>query len=516
MKKQNRQILFDVLLAGEILFLMFLAWRFGSNNLNADKAAEMILSEQLAREGHVVFSPNWYYSTEIRVLNIQIVMGFLFRFFSNWNTVRTLGTMILLVILAISYLYLCHSMPSSETVRWTVLLLLWPFSRVYQDIVIYGLYYIPHLSIIFLTLGLFLRLQQRHTALHAILLFLLSFAAGMGGFRMVVICYAVLPAGCILLDLLEHCLDKDSFRTALVSFIFACMGLLVNHFVLCRVLHCTAFSSLALQMPQLSRIAEVIRHVPVVLGVELPGRGILQDSASLLSLIACFLFLYMGICIAKNWQELFAEEKFLFCFFPVSYLLTASSAVFIQMSWTARYLIMSCSGFLFLVPVYYRLERNRQKKRIISVFVVLSMFYSGTVQLYKFVSKSTLTSAYNIIRVLEEENIHFGFGDWGYSDQLTELSNGSIYMAKINNWKEFHIWDWLMDVNYEERARQGKIFVLISHAHLNFDGGESYLYGEWTADDLTYLQAGKAIYQDDQYTIREYDSYEQLLALLGE
>ena len=80
-----------VILSAQVLLLMFLTWKFGIQRLDGDDSAEMILANLLAREGGIL-SRNWFYSTEIRVLNNQIVMSLLFRVFKNWLVVRTLGT----------------------------------------------------------------------------------------------------------------------------------------------------------------------------------------------------------------------------------------------------------------------------------------------------------------------------------------------------------------------------------------------------------------------------------------
>ena len=43
-------------------------WFHGNNVMNSDLAAELILAKELNREG-TLLSTNWYYSSELRVLN---------------------------------------------------------------------------------------------------------------------------------------------------------------------------------------------------------------------------------------------------------------------------------------------------------------------------------------------------------------------------------------------------------------------------------------------------------------
>ena len=63
------------------------------NRLDADMASEQLLANLLAQEGGVM-STNWYYSTELRVLNTQLVMAPLFRLFTSWHTVRVVGSVV--------------------------------------------------------------------------------------------------------------------------------------------------------------------------------------------------------------------------------------------------------------------------------------------------------------------------------------------------------------------------------------------------------------------------------------
>ena len=65
---RGNKFLLGIILITEIALLTYATWRWGELHLDSDDSAEMILSELLSRSGEIV-SKNWYYSTEIRVLN---------------------------------------------------------------------------------------------------------------------------------------------------------------------------------------------------------------------------------------------------------------------------------------------------------------------------------------------------------------------------------------------------------------------------------------------------------------
>ena len=97
--KQKRITYMILLLWAAVCFaLLVVDWCcWASNRLDADMASEQLLANLLAQEGGVM-STNWYYSTELRVLNTQLVMAPLFRLFTSWHTVRVVGSVVLILL----------------------------------------------------------------------------------------------------------------------------------------------------------------------------------------------------------------------------------------------------------------------------------------------------------------------------------------------------------------------------------------------------------------------------------
>ena len=77
-KEFRFNLILFVVLAAEILVSMYFIYRFGMNNIDADNSSEMVLAKLLAEE-KTFLSTNWFYSTELRVLNTQLVLSMLFR-----------------------------------------------------------------------------------------------------------------------------------------------------------------------------------------------------------------------------------------------------------------------------------------------------------------------------------------------------------------------------------------------------------------------------------------------------
>ena len=75
------------------------------NLLDSDASSELVLANHLHETGNVL-SDDWYYSTELRVLNTQLIFAPLFGLFSSWRRVRLAGTLLLQLILVASYGYM--------------------------------------------------------------------------------------------------------------------------------------------------------------------------------------------------------------------------------------------------------------------------------------------------------------------------------------------------------------------------------------------------------------------------
>ncbi len=97
--KQKRITYMILLLWTAVCFaLLVVDWCcWAPNRLDADMASEQLLANLLAQEGGVM-STNWYYSTELRVLNTQLVMAPLFRLFTSWHAVRVVGSVVLILL----------------------------------------------------------------------------------------------------------------------------------------------------------------------------------------------------------------------------------------------------------------------------------------------------------------------------------------------------------------------------------------------------------------------------------
>ena len=217
-------------------------WFNGNNVMNSDLAAELILAKELNREG-TLLSANWYYSSELRVLNTQLAYKLGFALFpDHWHAARTVAVAVLLLAMILVAVYFARaiSYPLAGPILSVVLLA--PYSKWYGWNVVFNSYYVPHIVLTLLALSLFLRTLQTRSGKRIVCIVLsvaLAFAGGLGGVRQLMICYSplLLAAVVYLLNFREEKVSRHRLRIfcfSLFLFAAACAGYLINTDVLCR------------------------------------------------------------------------------------------------------------------------------------------------------------------------------------------------------------------------------------------------------------------------------------------
>lgn len=80
-------------------------WKRINYQLDSDMASDLMLGNILSKENGIL-SEQWMYSTELRVLNMQLFYKLIFLFTNNWHVVRCISSVLLLVVLLICFYYM--------------------------------------------------------------------------------------------------------------------------------------------------------------------------------------------------------------------------------------------------------------------------------------------------------------------------------------------------------------------------------------------------------------------------
>ncbi len=139
--------------------LIYFLYRYFDLEIDNDSGAEMVLSHLISQGGPVI-RHDWYYSSEIRVINTQLVYSTVFRFLQNWHAVRIVGNVIMYVILLMVMGYLSKQLHIKYSFPLFAAVLILPISHDYYLNALHSAYLLPHITLSGLMLAMFLHYSQ--------------------------------------------------------------------------------------------------------------------------------------------------------------------------------------------------------------------------------------------------------------------------------------------------------------------------------------------------------------------
>ncbi|NCE74147.1 hypothetical protein D1157_03875 [Anaerotruncus sp. X29] len=478
-----------------------------------------------------MFHSGWYYSTELRILNTLLVRAPLFKIFSDWTTVRTVGNALLFCFMLCSYLVLLKYLKVDiEFSLLTAAMLLCPFSRIWLNIMYEGAYYIPHVTITFFYLTLFLMVEKTGHEANRIKkrgilagYLLLSVILGMSGIRyMLNIQLPILMTSALLVlfnrnyqeirekptaENLKKALKWKPTLYFLLSLIGAAvtvLGYFISERLLSRVFRFHSYSNnkfkIFSEVPLLTQFSKLTEDLLGLLGY---SQGVklfsLQGIRNIAVLLLLLLFILMFIKIL-NTKNLSYEKKFTAVFFISSFLI--SSATFILLdTYTSRYYIPVLAAAVPAAAIYWQEEEKKLDRIFIGGGCIAAALIIGLLvwKEYAFDCRDNKNNREDVLAYLLDNDLTFGYATFWNGNVLTELSNGEVEVAGVStiNKDSISYFQWLTFAKYHEPGyHEGKVFILLAKSELEaFQSTELSKEGE-----LAYQDSGYTVYvfQDNQ------------------
>ena len=512
-------MLLSLLLTGAGYFISIIAYALnGRTAVDADEAAEMVLAAHLNQTGRFL-SRDWFYSTELRVLNTQIINRLTLALFpDNWHAARTLSIAILTFILAVSYLYLIWTANLGWIGVLTTLALVVPFSTTYSYIVLYGSFYVPHIAITFLLLALTLQAERSpHTLLmklsetgsdrddvdpqadvpaaipagsrrtYVIALTaacILSFIAGLGGVRQFLVFHTPLCLTAFVLLFLERhqvdslreilgCRKGKLFCISIAEAFFCVAGVGVNSVILHRFFVFSEYTKTSLNSLKMTEFLDYLGSVIHIWGYE--GCAELRDitgAAALCGLMLCAIFLLMTAFLIRRFKSLLLQEQIFLLFFLSGVFTNVVFYLFANLP-VPRYLMPSAIMILPLIPVSFRQKNGfgRSWRAPILICFCFCLFVQSTNYFWYYAFKDRglkSTPEQEAAAWLQENDYSKGFATFWNSDILTELSDGDIEMWTLHNdqirsdWSGCELYEWLQVRSHRDALPDGQVFLAVS------------------------------------------------------
>ncbi len=474
------------------LILLILNIVAGQNWIDSDMSAEMVFSDLLSDTGHFFASPDWYYSTEFRILYTQILFVPLLKIIGSWATVRIITNLFFYLFLVLSYFFMMKGYPSKYVILTSSVLLL-PFSEAIAQHVQFGNTYMPHLILMFLAVGLVRRICSPRInitgkALLWIPFSILSFICGASGVRYFLIIYAPLLLSGIwrtydLYGIQDGALKKwisglSLFKVSLVSSLIAFAGYVVNTVVIRSQYVFTTYESVSFVPINngiwFERVASVVGCLLEIFGY-IPGGSVLslRGVVTLCAFVMIFLMFYMvrrtykgasagsGALGGDNiFSESDPEDLFFLHMFISGFGVMTFFLMFTNTTLTPRY-FSTCIYMALPVLVIWLSRENERALRLVYMTALVFCLALSTLKIsYSMLKTDKNEARREVVDYLEYNGLYKGFSFYDDSNILVELSDGSLEVGAVNK-DAFDFFLWSTPGRfYAEGAAQG-YFLLV-------------------------------------------------------
>ncbi len=513
----GKQAIFIFLLVFAMLAGMYVIGKNSFHLVNSDDAAEMILAKLLSEENRFI-SRGWIYSSELRVINTQIVRELIFKFTDNWVAVRVVGNFLLYLWLLAAYGFFIWQWKVGKNWFWyTAPLLLIPFSH--EAFYVIGLmaYYIPHIAFSLLLCGGWMYLYQRGKYQRGMRIFVIAcaFLSCLGGIRQLAM--TILPmlmTMCVLF--LEHAHRIKGLKELIVKYDFiwtsalsGFLGYFVNLKVLSRWYLFDSYGGIHLCQPHFDRLQVVLRGILNAFGYTEEGvpdtelfsvNGIFY----LLSLGFLFLVLFMTITLWKQRRKLKLMSQALLWFSLLGLLIQLFLFLFTDAPFAPRYYILNVIMFVPLLIIFYQeAEFPLWVRQTFFVLVVACVCMLGGKEYANCLNSQKNKGQMECVSYLKEENYSLGYASFWNANLITELTGGKVEIVSIacEEGEEPHLYPWLTKLNnlFPDKE-EGPVFLLLHENELR----------RYEA----LISNGEQAFYDGQYYIYQYEKAEELLSIL--
>lgn len=498
MKQKNRK--FGYLLPSVlwILAITGLTWFCASNRLDSDMSAELVLAKQLAAE-HKLLTTQWFYSTELRLVNTQLLAAPLFAMGCSFRLTRTLQCLMAQILLLWSYLYCMKQLEVGQRARYLSSMFLFvPFSMTFMDIVQIGNFYIPHYIFLFVMLGLTASCLRRTGIFRAVGYLALSFLCGLSTVRyLLTIQFPIFAASLLLVQressqsgtplLTGKTLRQPAFWLPASGLAASAVGYLINEKVLHRYfsfrqnadIPLTNFSDSGL----FDRISGKLTDIFKLFGYW-DGHSVISLSGicSLFSVGCVVLIACMVYQLLKNGKSLTRFQYLTVQMLGMSVLIATFVYVFSNGFYQSRYYITSIILFVPVLGIF--LDKNPIQEKDIRVLMAgalsVMLLFNGLCSVFWTWRYDKNQNIKAVCGFLTEEDLSFGYASFWNGSILTELSEGSVTMVNIKDFSTMQTDNWLMATKYGradiwENPDSDRNFLLLTDGEYDSLADSDYL-----------------------------------------
>lgn len=527
LSNKSKIILITTFIVSICAFLGFVTYVNSFNFINSDMASELILAKECSIEKSF-FPKTWNYSTEFRFLNTQLVTSLLFLFTDNYIIVKIISVIILSLLLIPTSLFLFNQLQIKSF--WLKLLgclfIYCPTSLCFTDMIQIGNYYIPHVVISFVLIGLFFaicykELSIKKNKIFKIIYCVLSLCAGIGGIRYLLILSIPLFLLFLIFRITDFQQNKETFVLksfitkdkqfyySFLGLIFCGIGYVINELVIHSLFRFETYTITSFVSNNNFIFKDVFNFIFEAFGYT--GDVLLfspQGIINVLVFVALLFFILCCIDYLKNSNNDIGKKFLLLSFimFVINLFFIATTSI-----GAARYILLQ---LIFIYPCVILLFTDKNiniVKRYILIFsFVLICTTSSFTTVTKLLNSKSNKGKEKVTKFLIENNYELGYATFWNANIFTYLTNGQLKMINITTdekgerlLKDYKIYRFLTSERYfDEKSMtdlQKKVIFLVTQEEYNLDS------------DLKIFKEGKLVYSDDYYRVYEYANHKSFV-----
>lgn len=526
-KFDNKQKMFLILSYFLLISIVFLYTSFtsGYHIMDSDMASELLLAKECYL--HKTFLPrSWNYSTEIRILNTQIFTAPLFIFTKNMNSIKAISAFMISLLLPLSLWFLLNELKiKTKWIKLLCLIMIFsPWSNFMWKYVQYGSYYVPHISLAFCYIALFISITYNKHEISIIkykvlltLFLLLSFISGLSGIRYIL--YFQLPLTITIVSIKVNDLYKFSksynFKDffindrecyfSIISLLLGGFGYICNNLILARIYSFSDFNTTAFTHIGDVKFSDVHNAIMEILGYK-NNVSVFTPSGvnNVLLYIGIVFFL---ICMFKFIKNVESKIHKTFTIFVII-LFVFNSFIFINTEYIERYFILILA---FIFPCI-ALLLDSEKSSVIHKYFIGICFSITIISNTFIVLEDSLCSQENydkkeITEFLNESNYDCGYATFWNANVFNFLTNDKLQIANLYRYGDgdnkkitdiFKCDKWLTPNSYytDSFGHDDKVILIVTSNEYN------------DSKDANVFKNGKQIFVNDYYRIFEYSTNE--------
>ena len=461
---------------------MYFVGRYVDDLMDSDHAAELILASKLS--GFQLFSTDWYYSTSLRVFDVQLFyrIGLLISP-HNWMLAMTVGHTLMFLLLSVTAYFFAKPLVGEKYGILFAAILLCPFSYWYEWHVIRSTAYLPYIILTVAAAGFSIKMLMaclnddksiKALWLPCVLSCFLAFVSGLAGIRIALSFYV--PFILTFAVVFVYHLRKQTSEQDKENYLKKCLGIMVpqlpmyaayaagyviNSSVLSKRYtfkdwNNTSWGDFSLEKLGVSFqcfLGDFGYPVTADWTIERPSMFSLMGILGAFGLCTMILFIVAVIRLCVRFNKLTITQQVVFVLSLVSIVL---SCFFITQTQGYPYngsYYLPVMGFAMMdiiLEIYTEDFILKHSRSVLTGFLCVSIAATSFYHVYYSIATPVRSSIYirDISCHVNEAGYTKGVAEFWESNVITAWSNGEVEMWTVNSLEDLQILDWLQDKSH--------------------------------------------------------------------